>query len=127
VNAIDKKPLTVPPEIVAFLEGIIDDSGMGKDLAPDVRDEMIKELFARLDSYITSTIIEHLPKEKVEEFAKMAQEGKSREEVEQYLKNTIPNSQEVFNKAFENFRNLYLEENKQELPKDMEDLAKGNE
>lgn len=99
--------LEIPAEIRSFLEGLLADANM-TTLDDDMKEEMVKELFARLDNYITSTIIDNLPSENLEEFIKLNEEKKSMEEIESYLKDKMPNAQEVFTKAFMEFRDLYL-------------------
>lgn len=99
--------LTIPQEIRSFLEGLLNDAGM-TTLDDAMREEMIKELFARLDSFITSTIIDSLPQDRLEEFMTMTEDGKGQEELQEYLTSHIPNSGEVFQNAFTQFRTMYL-------------------
>jgi hypothetical protein len=99
--------LAIPPEIHNFLDGLLQDGGIDSTDA-EMKEEMIKELYVRLDSFITSVIIDNLPAENLEEFTKMNEEKKPRIEIKQFLKDKMPNSDEVFAKAFMEFRNLYL-------------------
>lgn len=99
--------LEIPSEVRTFLEGLVQDSGM-LNLEAETREEMIKELYARLDNFITSTIIDNMPPEYVEEFIKMTEQNKSKAEIEGYLKSKVPNAEEILAKAFIEFRNLYL-------------------
>lgn len=97
----------IPQEVKNFLEGLLTDSGM--QFTDDVmKEEMIKELYARLDNYLTSVIVDNMPPEHLDEFIKMNEEKKSREEIEGFLKEKMPNSAEVFAKAFGDFRDQYL-------------------
>lgn len=86
---------------------MLTDAGM-TSLDTGMHEEMIKELYARLDNYLTSTIVDNLPPEHLETFIKMNEEKKSKPEIEQFLKEKMPNSQEVFAKAFIDFREEYL-------------------
>lgn len=99
--------LQIPQEIRGFLESLLKDAGM-TTLDDTMREEMIKELYARLDHFLTSKIIEVMPPEHLDEFIKINEEKKSREEIETYLKDKIPNAQEVFTRTFAEFRDLYL-------------------
>jgi len=99
--------IQIPPDIKAFIEGLLNDSGM-QALDDDLREEMIKELYVRLDNFITATIIDKLPAENADEFIKMNEEKKSQEEVEKFLKEKIPNAQEMLTQAFADFRQSYL-------------------
>lgn len=97
----------MPPEVRTFLEGILQDANM-TTADDEMREEMLKELFARFDNYMTSSIVENLKEEDMEEFIKMGDEGRTREEIEKFISEKIPNAQEVFSQAMMDFRNLYL-------------------
>ena len=99
--------LEIPPEVRSFLEGLLNDANM-TTLDENMREEMINELFARLDSYMTSVIVDKMPPENIEEFIKMNEEKKSRAEIEAFLKEKMPNAQEVLTRAFMDFREMYL-------------------
>lgn len=97
----------ITPEIRSFLESLLADANM-TTLDDGVKEEMISELYARLDNFLSSHLVDSLPPEEVENFITMNGEGKSKEEVEQFLKDKIPNSEQVFTDAFIEFRNMYL-------------------
>jgi len=97
----------IPQEIRSFLEGLINDAGI-MTLDDSEREELITELFARLDSFITATIIDSLPQDKVDEFIKMSESARPQAELQAYLNEHVPNSQEVFQNAFVQFRTMYL-------------------
>lgn len=102
---------TTTPEISSdvreFLLGILQDANMQMS-DEEMQEEMIKELFVRLDNYIGSVIIDNLQPNDVEAFIKMNEENKPREEVNNFLKEKMPNAQEVMQKAFMHFREMYL-------------------
>lgn len=97
----------IPADVRNFLDGLLVDAQM-KSLDDDMREEMVKELYVRLDNFLTSVILEKLPPENAEEFIKMNEEKKSKAEIEAYLKDKIPDASQVFAEAFANFRELYL-------------------
>ena len=99
--------LTIPQEVRTYLEAMLQDAGMTME-DDDMKEEMIKELYLRLDAYITSVVATALPKMHLDEFIKMNEEKKSREEIEKFLIDNMPHSKEVFAKAFADFRQLYL-------------------
>lgn len=105
-NPVQPK-LEIPTEVRTFLEGLLNDAGM-TTLDEGMHEEMVKELYARLDNYMTSVIVDNLPAEHLDAFIKMNEEKKPRNEVEQFLKEKMPNATEVFAKAFADFRDLYL-------------------
>lgn len=102
-----QQSVQIPQEIRTFLEGLLRDAGM-TTLDDQMRDEMIKELFARLDNHITATIVDNLPDEHIEEFISMNEQKKPSEEINKFIQDKMPNAQEVFSKAFMDFRDLYL-------------------
>lgn len=99
--------LQIPQEVRDFLEGLLDDAKM-TSLNDKMREEMIAELYARLDSFITTAIVDNMPSEHLEAFIRLNEEKKSQDEIETFLKEKMPNYQQVFNDAFAKFRNLYL-------------------
>lgn len=99
--------LTIPPEIRSFLEGILTEAQM-LSLDDEMKEEMLKELYARLDNYLATVILENLPAEHYEEFIKLNEEKKPQAEIEQFLQDKMPNPSQVFAKAFADFRELYL-------------------
>jgi hypothetical protein len=97
----------IPQEIRGFLDNLLTEAGM-TNLDEQTHEDMIMELYKRLDHYIVTTVVANLPNENLEEFMKMNQEGKPQAEIQQFLQEKIPNSQDVFAKAFTDFRDLYL-------------------
>lgn len=102
-----QQPVAVPAEIRGFLEGLLNDAKMSS-LDDSMREEMINELYVRLEQFLTGKIIDNLPPEKVEEFIKMNEDNKPQAEIQGYLQTNISNSEDVMTKAFMEFRNLYL-------------------
>lgn len=98
---------SIPKEIRTFLEGLLQDAGM-TTLDNEMKEEMIKELYARLDSYLTSIIVDAMPEEHINTFIKLNDEKKSQQEIQTFIQDHIPNAQDIFTKAFSDFRELYL-------------------
>lgn len=105
--------IEIPQEIRSFLEGLITDSG--RIYEPEMQEEMIKELYVRLDSFIISVIIENMPPEHLDEFIKLNDENKPKNEIEAFVKQHMPNAEAIFSKAFVDFRELFLN-NTEETP-----------
>jgi len=99
--------LNISPEIKVYLEGLLEDAGI-QTVDELMKEEMIKELYARLDNFLTTTIIDNMPPDHLDTFIKMNEEKKSKEEIEMFLKEKMTNYKEVFSKAFADFRDLYL-------------------
>ena len=97
-------PLTqIPPEVIKFLDNLLAEA----NIVP-IDEQMREQLFSRLDNFITTTIIENMPPEKLDEFIKLNEDKRPRKEVDQYMRENMPNSEEVFAKAFVDFRDIYL-------------------
>lgn len=103
----EKTDLIISQEVRTYLEGLLEDAGMvmTDDL---LKEEMIKEIYVRLDNYLTTTIIDNLPSEDLDTFIKMNTEKRSKEEIENFLKEKMPNYKSVLADAFADFRNQYL-------------------
>lgn len=74
----------ISPEVYQYLSDILDDAGM---TFPDkeFREEMIIELFGRLDNYLTAVIVDNMPEKHIETFIRMNEQGKSRTEIEAFM------------------------------------------
>lgn len=102
-----QQAVAVPAEIRGFLEGLLKDANMSA-LDDSMREEMINELYVRLEQFLTGKIIDKLPPDKVEEFIKMNEDNKPQTEIQEYLQANIPSAPEMMTNAFMEFRNLYL-------------------
>lgn len=107
MDSTKQQSLQIPPEIRTFLEGILTDANL-TSVDQEMRDELVKELFARLDAFVTEKLVAQLPEDQLDPFMKMADEGKSKEETQAFLSKHIPNAPEFFAKTFAEFRDLYL-------------------
>lgn len=106
-NSSSNQSIDIPPEMRTYISNLLEDAGIS-NLDPDLKEEMIHEVYMRLDKYITSVIVENMQSEDIETFIKMNDDKKSQEEVQNFLIQKIPNVQEVMTKAFVDFRDIYL-------------------
>jgi hypothetical protein len=97
----------IPQEIRNYLENLIDDANI-TTLDGKMREDLITELYGKLNDFIVATIVNNLPPEKMEDFIKMNEEQRTQPEIEQFLQENISNSQELMANAFVEFRNVYL-------------------
>ena len=107
ITTVQNKGLVIPPDINVFLTGLLEDAGI-TPVDEIMKEELITELFARLDNFITTTIIDNMPEEHIDAFLKMNEDKKPQKEIEEFLKGKMPNYQTVFAQAFSDFRDLYL-------------------
>jgi hypothetical protein len=97
----------IPPETYAFLESLLSEVHM-EYVDPQQKEEMLMQLYARLDYFLTAKIIDAIPDADLEAFTQMNEQGKSREEVEAFIMEKVPQAQELFKNAFLEFRELYV-------------------
>lgn len=102
-----KNTADIPPEIKEYLEGLIKEANIPTydDIS---KQNIMLELFDRLDKFIAAKIVENLTDEDSETFTKMNEDGKSQEEIDSFIREHLPNAQEVFARAFLDFRDFYL-------------------
>ncbi len=74
----------------------------------DLKEEMINDLYARLEHKLVAAAAEKLKPEDLEEFQKLLQEQKPQEELQKFLTERLENAQEIFAQAITDFRDTYL-------------------
>ncbi|MFA5933315.1 MAG: DUF5663 domain-containing protein [Microgenomates group bacterium] len=99
--------LEIPEDVRKYLESLLYDTHITL-LDEEMKEEMIEEIYKRLDSYLAATIANKLPPEALNEFIKMNDENRPAPEVEAFIKEKMPDADQVFANAFVEFRNLYL-------------------
>lgn len=97
----------IPEEVKVYLEGLLADASV-TPIDEQMKEDMLVDLYQRLDNFLTAIILENLPPQHLEDFIKMNKSGKSREETEKFITSALPNADEVFANAFLEFRDLYL-------------------
>ena len=104
----------IPQEIRTYLENLMQEAGVA-NLDQQTKENMIQELFFQLDNYLASVMVDNLQEQDLDAFIKMNQEKRPKEEIEQFIKEKIPNVQSVLTNAFLDFKKMYLE-NASETP-----------
>jgi predicted house-cleaning noncanonical NTP pyrophosphatase (MazG superfamily) len=102
----------IPDEVREYLDSLLQDAGMS-GFDPAMHDAMINELYIRLDKFLIGKVVEFLPEDKLEEFAKLNEETADPAKIQEYLTANLQNAQDVFTTAFGEFRDIYLEGVKQ--------------
>lgn len=90
-----------------FLNLLLDEGGMNT-ASPEVRSQMMSDLKVRLNERLFATVISNMPEDKITEFRELSEKRASGEEIEKFIDQNIPDTQEVFAGAFLTFRNDYL-------------------
>lgn len=97
----------IPQDIRNYLESVIAEANV--PLFDDKsKEDLVQYLFEKLDRYLATKIVEHMKPEDVGEFITMNKEKKSKEEIDKYLESHMDNPEEVFTRAFIDFRDVYL-------------------
>lgn len=96
----------IPAEVGTYLLSLMNAAGVTYS-EPAMKKQMLLDLNTRLDGFLATAVIEALPEDKVEEFAKM-QGSTEPQKVQEWLAANLPDAQAVFTKAFEEFKNVYL-------------------
>ena len=86
-NTNQTSKFEIPEEVEPYLEGLLADAGV---------------------KLLASEIVDHMPPEHLESFIKLNESGAQRQEIEKFVKEHIPNSEEVFANAFLEFRDILL-------------------
>jgi hypothetical protein len=77
-------------------------------LTAELREEMIKELTGRLNMFIISEIIEHMPKQYLEGFTNLYEQKRPQAEINRFIEEHVPNARQVFSDIFVKFRALLV-------------------
>lgn len=108
-NQQQTQPVEVKPEVRQFLEQLMKDAGF-IDVLPELKEELFNDLVTVFNEHMMTTIVEELPADKLLVFNKLQDEGKSKEEIEGFLLESIENAPELFADALLEFRDTYLQQ-----------------
>jgi Arc/MetJ-type ribon-helix-helix transcriptional regulator len=100
----------VSPEARTFLEKLIEEKKF-ENLSPALKESMIESLNKRLEAYILTAITEQLSAENADKLNALTEgEGSvpTSAEMQSFIKQNVPNAQEVIAKAMLEFRSVYL-------------------
>lgn len=98
-----------PAAITAFLEKVLDDGGM-RDVEPEVRQQMLKDLRVRMENAIFGMIVTKLPEQDLPKLDQMIEAKESQLAIQRFLRERISNLDEVTAQAMLDFRSHYVKE-----------------
>lgn len=101
------KNVVIPQEIRNYLESLIAEANVPV-FDDRSKEDLIMYLFDKLDKYLAVKIVENMSQEDTDAFIKLNQEKKSKEEIDAYIKAHMQNPEDVFTRAFIDFRDFYL-------------------
>ncbi|OGL70740.1 hypothetical protein A3C17_00810 [Candidatus Uhrbacteria bacterium RIFCSPHIGHO2_02_FULL_53_13] len=101
-------PTNAPQTLEAFVDKLIDEKGLSS-MADDVLKQMKEDLLSRVEDRVNAEMLETLPADRVESFeALLNEESSSGDDVAAFLKEYVPNFDEVLANALMGFRHTYL-------------------
>ena len=95
----------ISPEIRSFLEKLLMDKKINAQ--GELREQMISDLYDRLEVRFNQLIIEHLSVAELDTLAEVSEQGT--EAVQSFLRKNIKNIDKLFAEAMEEFKQVYLE------------------
>jgi hypothetical protein len=98
----------VPQEMRAYLEAVLEEADL-LILNEEEREQIIQNMYRQLDLFLLTRILENLPEEKLEAFEKLDEDKANITQIEDFIRSSVPNAKELFEKAYEDFRELYLD------------------
>jgi hypothetical protein len=98
----------IPSEVRRYLEELLTTAGVTS--IPRAHEQMLQELFERLNSFTVTAYINSLSSKDREIFYRMIATFHPQDKLEQFLHDHVPNLQAVHIKALEEFRKKYLRE-----------------
>lgn len=98
--------MQIPQEVRPFLESLLEDAQMTLD--DEMKEDMLQELYVQLDNFLAANVLDVLPEDKKEPFISLNEKAADQEEINQFIRDSIPNSEEFFAQAFDEFREMYL-------------------
>ena len=95
--------MQIPPEVTAILGKVLEDAGV-KSPNRMLCLEQLRVFHDRLDVIMFDEILTYLPAKHLDAFVKMNDEKRSREEIDKFLEQNLPNAEKVFEGALAKFR-----------------------
>ena len=90
-----------------FINTLLDKRGY-KDAAPEVREELYKDVTLRINEFILAKVIAALSAEDLTEFEKMLDDKKPIVEYQKFAEQHIPDYQTFLTAALLEFQDIYL-------------------
>ncbi len=93
-----------------FIDQLMKDANFGKDLAPEVLEQVRHDLTTRATDMVNRYIIDSMSDEVFKQFeTMMSQEGDlDPKTVQDFIEQNVPNREEVATRALIEFRSIYL-------------------
>jgi len=98
-----------PASVTVFLQRMLDDGGM-KDVEPEIKNQMLNDLRARLENKLFATMVMKLPEVDLPALDQLITAQAGPQQIQQFLRQRIPNLEEIVAEAMLEFRKEYVKE-----------------
>jgi hypothetical protein len=99
--------MQISAEVMIILDEVLREWGQQMD-DEGMREEMLEELYERLDVAMFAEILTHLSGKYLAAFVRMNEEKRSREEIDIFLQENMPDADQVIAGACAKFREFYV-------------------
>jgi hypothetical protein len=95
------------PAMVEFLNSCLEEKGI-KDVPQDLHDQMVSDLADRLQDWLMQAVFAKLEEKDMPAMDELMEKGADQGEIMEYLQKTIPNIEQIFAAAMQEFKQTYL-------------------
>jgi len=106
-NSVAEQSTPMDPQVQKYLQDLLRDAGQ-TDLGEELEEQMMKDLYSRLEDRLIITAIGFLGQKEREQLEGFS-DDQTPQEVQNFLKKHVPNYDRVFAQVLLDFRNLYIE------------------
>lgn len=103
---MDNQQNQIPADIRAYLENLLEDANI--NLTPELKENMLFDLYLRLEKKLIADAIENMEPADVEEFTQLIQSQNNKEIIDQFIKSHLPNAQEIFVQSLVDFKTDFI-------------------
>lgn len=103
---MDNQQSQIPADMRAYLENLLEDANI--NLTPELKENMLYDLYLRLEKKLIADAIENMEPADVEEFTKLIQSQNNKEVIDQFIKSHLPNAQEIFTESLVDFKTDFI-------------------
>ncbi|MBD3300794.1 MAG: hypothetical protein GF347_05590 [Candidatus Moranbacteria bacterium] len=96
-----------PQSVEDFVDHLMELKGLTK-LEPEIREQVKREIFARVKEFIYARMLEEMPKDKLDEFERLLEEG-DQEKMIAFNEKHLPNLQDLITQSLIEFEKQYLD------------------
>lgn len=103
---MDSQQNQIPADIRTYLENLLEDANI--NLTPELKENMLYDLYLRLEKKLIADAIENMEPADVEEFTQLIQSQNNKEVIDQFIKSHLSNAQEIFVQSLVDFKTDFI-------------------